>query len=152
MKNWQAIGKIKNQELREILIFAKGDLENALAEELPRYFQDNDSHRIGKDEFVNLQVALTRKSDVLKICEIAGASVEKVEFRGTCKGFVDDGMPYSENPRELGADFYRSRAKCGEIITHNNAEWIVVWNGYLHGDAFSFCEYEFIIAPVSALA
>jgi len=156
-KNWSAIAVVGNEQLRHNLIAATGEVAQGLAQGFPQYFLgDGEPHpQPNRDDFVRLVSEIKRRDDVIQACKDAGLPFQRFGFSGSCKGSTD-GVSYAKGGYNTTANgwgdyFYRSSKKRGETLEYEGAEWLVVWNGYSSGDAYSFSGHSLVVVPVTAL-
>ena len=157
-KNWKAIANVDNEQLRLNLISAQGEIANGLAQGFPEYFlTEGEEHpKPSRDEFIRLVSEINRRDSVVQACKDAGLPHQIFAFRGSCRG-ATDGISYPSGGYDTvrngwGSYFYRSNQKRGEVLEHEGAKWLVVWNGFGSGDAYSFDSHSLIVVPVEALA
>jgi hypothetical protein len=157
-KNWTAIANVGNEQLRKSLIAAQGEIAEGLARGFPQYFlRDGETHpRPNRADFTRLVSEMKRRDDVVKACKDAGLPFQQFGFSGSCEGRVD-GVSYAKKGYDTVANgwgdyFWRSNSKRGETLQYEGAEWMVVWNGFMLGDASFFDSHTLIVVPVAALA
>ena len=157
-KNWVEIAKVGNEQLRMNLISAKGEVAEGLRQGFPQYFlAEGEIHpKPNRTDFIRLVSEMRRRDDVVQACKDAGLPFQRFFFSGSCRGSVD-GVSYAKGGYNTVANgwgdyFYRSSKRRGDTLEYKGAEWVVIWNGYGAGDAYSFSVHSLVIVPVDAFA
>lgn len=156
-KNWRAISAVGNKPLRMNLIAASGEVAEGLAQGFPQCFltEEEEHPRMSQEEFLAVVGTMERRDNVVEACKQAGIPHQRFCFTGTCRGFTD-GVPYANGGYDTvrngwGDYFWRCNKRQGETLEYNEAQWMVVWNGYVQGDVHMFSSHSLVLVPVDAL-
>lgn len=157
LKNWKAISECGNEQLRMALIASKGEIVEGLATGFPQYFlaEDASIELPTREKLLELVRESGQRDSVIQMLKDLGLPHQRFSFSGSNKGSTD-GVSYSKGGYDTVANgwgeyFYRSTKKPGEVVEHESAQWLVVWNGYSSGSPYSFAYHTLIIVPVEAL-
>ncbi len=156
-KNWNQIAQAGNEQLRLLLISAQGEIAAGLARGFPQYFlSEGEQQQLpGKEQLIGVVKEAKRRDEVLQIMKDLGIPYQQFGYRGHCRGQVG-GISKREGGYRSGQgdplDYYKRSVQCsGDELEYKDAKWVVVWNGYSSGDAYTASVHTLVIIPVAAL-
>lgn len=155
-KNWKSIAAVSEMNTRLALVAAKGANAVALQKGFPDCFlaEGAEHPTLNRDALMILLKDL-RRDAVIEAVQTAGLPHHRFSLRGSCCGATDQ-VSYARGGYSTTANgwadyFWRCSKQVGEVVIWRDAEWLVVWNGFMRGDEYSFDAHTLIIVPTEAI-